>query len=110
MPDSVELNPRPVKIPGPDHPITIEPNANRIVVTLKGRIIADTRRALTHREASYPPVPYISIEDLDMSLHERTDQTTYCPYKGGWPFAPASYAPSANMRAASAKSIWRSAC
>lgn len=73
---------RPVKIPGPDHPITVEPNPSRVVVKLNGKIIADTRDALTLREADYPPVQYIPRKDVDMSLLERTDHSTHCPYKG----------------------------
>jgi uncharacterized protein (DUF427 family) len=71
-----------IKQPGPDHPITTEHNPARIVVTLAGRVIADTRDAVTLREASYPPVQYIPLKDVDVSLLERTDLTTYCPYKG----------------------------
>ncbi|WP_375508282.1 DUF427 domain-containing protein [uncultured Caballeronia sp.] len=71
-----------VKIPGPDHPITIEPNPSRITVSIGGRVLADTREALTVHEASYPPVYYIPRKDVDMSLLERTDHATYCPYKG----------------------------
>ena len=74
--------PKPVKIPGPDHPITVEPNASRVVVTVGGKVIADSRDALVLREASYPPVQYIPRKDVDMSLLERTDHQTYCPYKG----------------------------
>jgi uncharacterized protein (DUF427 family) len=71
-----------IKIPGPDHPITIEKSPSRVVVSIAGRIVADTRDALTLREAKYPPVHYIPRKDVDMSLLERTDHTTYCPYKG----------------------------
>ena len=71
-----------VKIPGADHPITIEPNPARIVVKLCGKVIADTREALTLREAAYPAVLYIPRKDTDMTLLERTDHATYCPYKG----------------------------
>lgn len=71
-----------VKIPGPSHPITIERTSSRVVVTLAGRIIADTRDALTFHEASYPVVLYIPRKDVDMTLLERTSHTTYCPYKG----------------------------
>ena len=71
-----------VKIPGPDHPITIEPNPSHVVVTLGGKVIADTRDALTLREAAYPAVQYIPRKDVDMTLLERTDHVTYCPYKG----------------------------
>jgi uncharacterized protein (DUF427 family) len=77
-----EATPRTIKIPGPDHPITIEPNGHRIMVKVAGRIVADTRDALTLREASYAPVQYIPRKDVDMTLLERTDHTTYCPYKG----------------------------
>src|SRR4051812_43166689 len=62
-----------VKIPGPDHPISIESNVTRVVVTAGGRVIADTREALTLREAAYPAVQYIPRQDVDMSLLERTE-------------------------------------
>lgn len=71
-----------IKIPGPDHPITVEPDTARVVVTVAGRVIADTRNALVLREASYPAVYYIPRNDVEMTLLERTDHTTYCPYKG----------------------------
>jgi uncharacterized protein (DUF427 family) len=71
-----------VKIPGPDHPITIKPNSKRIIVKVAGRVIADSVNALTLQEASYPAVQYIPRKDVDMSLLERTDNATYCPYKG----------------------------
>jgi uncharacterized protein (DUF427 family) len=70
------------KLPGPDHPITIAPNPARVVVSAAGRVIAETREALTLREASYPAVLYIPRKDVDMALLERTDHATYCPYKG----------------------------
>ena len=73
---------RAVKIPGPDHPITIEPNTNRVVVRLGHKVIARTTRALTLREAHYPAVHYIPRGDVDMSLLERTAHSTYCPFKG----------------------------
>jgi uncharacterized protein (DUF427 family) len=47
---------RPMKIPGPDHPISIGANPSRVVVTVGGKVIADTRDALTLREAGYPAV------------------------------------------------------
>jgi uncharacterized protein (DUF427 family) len=73
---------KPIKIPGPDHPITIERNPARIVVRVAGRIVADTREALTLREAAYPAVQYIPRKDVKLTLLERTDHATYCPYKG----------------------------
>ncbi|MGO4336678.1 DUF427 domain-containing protein [Labrys sp. KB_33_2] len=71
-----------MKIPGPDHPISVEPSGERIVVSLGGRVIADSRRALRLQEASYPAVLYIPRGDVDMGALARTEHATYCPYKG----------------------------
>jgi uncharacterized protein (DUF427 family) len=76
------LDTKPIKIPGPDHPITVERSAGHVVITIEGRVIADTHEALTLREAHYPPVQYIPRKDVDMSQLVRTQRTTYCPYKG----------------------------
>jgi len=76
------MRPKAMKIPGPDHPITIEANPLRVVVSVAGRTVAETREALTLREAGYAAVQYIPRKDIDMSLLERTDHATYCPYKG----------------------------
>ncbi|MGA3305584.1 MAG: DUF427 domain-containing protein [Stellaceae bacterium] len=73
---------KPIKIPGPDHPISVAPNPARVIVSVAGRVIADTRRALTLKESSYPAVQYIPRQDVDMVLLQRTDHATYCPYKG----------------------------
>ena len=66
---------KPMKIPGPDHPITIEANSSRVVVTVGGKVIADTSDALTLREASYPPVQYIPRRDVDMAALTRSEHT-----------------------------------
>jgi uncharacterized protein (DUF427 family) len=50
---------RAIKQPGPDHPIAIEANPARLVVSVAGRVVADTQDALTLREAGHPPVQYV---------------------------------------------------
>jgi uncharacterized protein (DUF427 family) len=82
MEQNVEALAKPIKIPGPDHPIAIERNPNRVVVRVAGRVVADTSEALTLREASYPAVQYVPRNDVNMMLLERTEHATYCPYKG----------------------------
>ena len=67
---------------GPDHPITITQNPNRIRVMLGGFIVAETTQALTLQEANYPPVQYIPREDVHMDLLDSTDHHTHCPFKG----------------------------
>lgn len=76
------MSQRPILQPSAKHPITIEPNPARVTVTVAGRKVADSERALTLREASYPPVQYIPFEDVDQSLLESSDHTSYCPFKG----------------------------
>ena len=73
---------KPVLYPGPDHPITVTPTNQRVVVTVAGKVVADSTHALTLQESTYPAVQYIPMTDVDASLLERTDTTTYCPYKG----------------------------
>jgi uncharacterized protein (DUF427 family) len=68
--------------PGPDHPITVAYNPKRVQVDYNGHTIADSRRALTLRESTYPAVQYIPREDVDMDHMTRTDHHTHCPYKG----------------------------
>lgn len=69
-------------IPGADHPITVTSNPKHVVVTAGGKVIADTRSALTLQEASYPAVLYIPRGDADLSALDRTDHHSWCPYKG----------------------------
>jgi uncharacterized protein (DUF427 family) len=76
------MNSKPIRIPGPDHPITITRTNDRVTVTVTGKRIADTREALTLKEAAYPPVQYIPRKDVDMNQLQRTAHQTYCPYKG----------------------------
>ena len=71
-----------MKVPDSDHPISIERNPARVVVSVGGHVIADTRNALTLREADYSPVQYIPREHVDFTQLEKTDHATYCPYKG----------------------------
>ncbi|MBI5248756.1 MAG: DUF427 domain-containing protein [Desulfomonile tiedjei] len=71
-----------MKIPGADHPITIERNPNRVRVIFNGRTIADTKRALRLKEATFPAVQYVPRQDVDMTSLRRTSHSTQCPYKG----------------------------
>jgi len=92
---------KPVKTPDTQHPIAIESNPARIVVKVAGRTIADTRSALTLREANYPPVHYIPRQDVDMAQLQRSDHATYCPYKGDCSYYSI---PAGGQRAANA--VW----
>jgi hypothetical protein len=54
----------------------------RVIAHVGTQIVADTTRALTLRETTYPPVHYIPIDDVDQSLLATSENHTYCPYKG----------------------------
>ncbi len=71
-----------MKLPGPDHPITITANPRRVRVSAGGVVIAETADALTLKEANYPAVQYVPREDANMKLLKRTERVTHCPYKG----------------------------
>ncbi|MEV4451012.1 MULTISPECIES: DUF427 domain-containing protein [Streptomyces] len=89
------------KIPGPDHPITIEPTGVRVVARVGTHVVADTTRALTLREANYPPVRYIPLDDVDQTLLMDSATQTYCPYKGD-----ASYYSIALAEGGPADAVW----
>ncbi|WP_406451135.1 DUF427 domain-containing protein [Streptomyces sp. NBC_01622] len=89
------------KIPGPDHPITIEATDIRVVARVGTHVVADTTRALTLREANYPPVHYIPLDDVDRTLLTDSSTQTYCPYKGD-----ASYYSLALADGVRADSVW----
>jgi uncharacterized protein (DUF427 family) len=71
-----------MRVPGPDHPITITVNPKRVRVSVGGVVIAETSNALKLKEASYPAVNYLPREDTNMALLARTERVTHCPYKG----------------------------
>lgn len=71
-----------MKIPGPDHPITLTPAERRWRVKFQGHVIADSGDALILQEASYPPVVYFPRDDVSMEYLSRTGHATHCPYKG----------------------------
>ncbi len=91
-----------MKIPGPDHSITVELNTQRIKIMFNGRTIADTKKALELNEATLAPVQYIPREDVDLKALERTNHSTHCPYKGD-----AAYFSIAVDGAITENAVWR---
>lgn len=71
-----------MKIPGPDHPITIKSTEKHVRVTYAGRVVADSTHAKVMEEKGHSPVAYIPREDADANLLVRTDHSSHCPYKG----------------------------
>jgi uncharacterized protein (DUF427 family) len=83
------MNPAPGFRKYPEHRISTHPSTARVVVTLNGEVIADTRDAVELREAMgkgkstvAPVVYYIPREDVKMDRLSRTSHSTHCPFKG----------------------------
>ena len=90
-----------VLVPGPDHPITVTPADTTVTVRLGGRTIAKTERALVLQEASYPPVYYLPLDDVEADALRPSSHETYCPFKGD-----ASYYSLADGDTVVADAVW----
>jgi uncharacterized protein (DUF427 family) len=66
----------------PDYRVDLERSSERATVAWRGEILADSTRALRVRETAHDEVTYFPREDVRMNLLERTDHTSYCPFKG----------------------------
>lgn len=73
---------RAVLLPSAEHPITIEPTRGRVVVRVGEKVVADSEKALTLQESTYPAVQYIPMADVDQHVLRPTETSTYCPFKG----------------------------
>jgi uncharacterized protein (DUF427 family) len=71
-----------IKVPGPDHPITISPVEGKVRVAVAGQTLAESTRALRLEEKGYPPAYYLPRNDANMSHLVRTTHYSYWPYKG----------------------------
>jgi len=71
-----------VKVPGPDHPITLTGHAGHVQALYNGHLIADSADVIWLKEASYKAVAYFPRADVEMGFLAKTELDTYCPYKG----------------------------
>ena len=63
-------------------PPRLERTAAHITVDLGGRRIADTTSAWRVLETSHPPVYYLPLGDIAAEVLERSEQRSYCEWKG----------------------------
>ena len=66
----------------PGYEVTLEPCPKRLRVLFNGETVADSARAVLLRETGILPVYYFPEADLRMDLFERSDHSSYCPFKG----------------------------
>ncbi|MEM7442184.1 MAG: DUF427 domain-containing protein [Pseudomonadota bacterium] len=65
-----------------DRHITVRPRGGLVTVRVGNTVVSRSERALDLLEGAYKTVIYIPREDVDETVLERTDHTTYCPCKG----------------------------
>ena len=66
----------------PGHKIIVTPFDGRVVVSFNGVVVADTLRALSLKEASYPSRLYLPRADCNMAHFIESSHMTKCPFKG----------------------------
>ncbi|GAT08707.1 DUF427 domain-containing protein [Mycolicibacterium novocastrense] len=76
------MSDRSVLEPTAEHPITVAPTGRHVTARVNGEIVADTDRALTLQESTYPAVQYIPFADVVQDKLRPSDTQTYCPFKG----------------------------
>ncbi len=66
----------------PDYRVDLEPEPGRVRVRVGTEVLADSGRALLVKETKHDPVVYLPRDDVRLDLLQRTDHTTFCPFKG----------------------------
>lgn len=66
----------------PGHTVTTRRTDDRVQVTLRGVVLADTGRPVLLDETGLPTRHYLPREDVRMDLLRPTTFTTQCPFKG----------------------------
>ena len=66
----------------PDYLIRLAPAGLKVEVRLNGHTVAKTEKALELFEADHAPVLYIPRGDVSSEYVQRSDHSSWCPYKG----------------------------
>lgn len=66
----------------PDHKVEEQQLRERMRVEAAGRVVAESTDVIRVKEDEHPDRYYFPRADINMSLLERTDTTSECPFKG----------------------------
>lgn len=66
----------------PEHKVEERRLQERMQVEAAGRVIAESADVIRVKEDEQPDRYYFPRDDINMSLLERTDSTSECPFKG----------------------------
>lgn len=81
-PDRIEPGPGQESVWDYPRPPALAPTSERIRVIHRGRVVADTVRAVRVLETSQPPAYYIPRADVTDGMLVRSDRRTLCEWKG----------------------------
>jgi uncharacterized protein (DUF427 family) len=82
MPTREELRAKAEQLAREGYRIDTAPCPTRAVARWRGRVIADSGRAVVLTETRHNPVIYFPRADVRMELLRRTEHSTHCPFKG----------------------------
>ena len=80
--EKTTLGPSPGLKKRPSHTLRIDRHVRPVVIRFNGKVVAETRKAISLQEADYNPVAYIPIQDVKGEYLTPSDHVTNCPYKG----------------------------
>ena len=66
----------------PEHRVDVEARRVRVRIEFAGETIADSTRCLQVRESQHAEVVYFPREDVAMQWLEKSEHSTFCPFKG----------------------------
>jgi uncharacterized protein (DUF427 family) len=69
-------------VDGPPHRLLLTPFPRRVRGELGGETVIDTTGAFLLHETGLNPRLYVPLDDVRADAIERTDHTTFCPFKG----------------------------
>ena len=66
----------------PDYRVDLVPGVEPIRISFAGAVIVDTTRPLYVRETKHDEAIYFAREDVHFEYLERTEHSSFCPFKG----------------------------
>jgi uncharacterized protein (DUF427 family) len=75
-------NPAPGWNTKPEHRVDFHSDKSHVRVMFGGKVIADSTDSLRVEETGHGPVYYVPAKDMALDLMQKTEHTTYCPFKG----------------------------
>ena len=80
--DRIEPRPGQESVWDYPRPPRLEDSSKRVRIYFNGDLIVETTRAKRVLETSHPPSYYVPLEDVRQEFLERSEQSSFCEWKG----------------------------